>query len=167
MENTLKHINSLVNEGIILKYAIGGGIASLYYLEATVTFDLDVMVILSVDENSLWPLKELYEWARKHGFPEKEEHIVIDNIPVQFLPAYNDLVKEAVENAKKVVIQNAETYIITPEYLIAIMLQTGRGKDKFRVQQFFDEVAIDKNLLNQVLEKYSLKSKLDSVLKND
>ena len=164
MEKTLKFINELIKEGIILKYAIGGGIASLYYLEPTVTYDLDVMVILSSDNDTLMPLKEIYEWARKNGFPEKEEHIFIDSIPVQFLPVYNDLVREAVENSRRVTFYNTETFIISPEYLIAIMLQTGRGKDKGRALQFYEEVQIDKNLLNEILEKYSLKSKLELLL---
>lgn len=167
MEEALKQINSLIEEGIILKYAIGGGIASLYYLDSTVTYDLDVMILLQVESNPLQPLKEIYEWARRKGYPEKEEHIHIEGIPVQFLIAYNDLVKEAVENAKKIKIENTETYILSPEYLVAIMLQTGRGKDKARVYQLFDEANIDKNILLPILEKYELKTKLESLLKTD
>ncbi|MDP4192601.1 MAG: hypothetical protein Q8858_13630 [Bacteroidota bacterium] len=164
MKQTLQYINSLIDEGIILKYAIGGGIASLYYLEPTTTYDLDIMVILAFEENIFTPLKPIYEWAKKHDFSVEDEYIFIDSVPVQFLPVYKDLVKEAVENSLKINLYDVETYVIGPEYLVAIMLDTGRAKDKLRALQFYQEVQLDKDFLNKLLERYSLKVKLESLL---
>ena len=36
-------------------------------------------------------LSTLYKCLRKKGYKEQEEHIVIEGIPVQFIPAYNEL----------------------------------------------------------------------------
>ncbi|MDR3665860.1 MAG: hypothetical protein P4L35_03345 [Ignavibacteriaceae bacterium] len=164
MKETLELINSLIDEGIILKYAIGGGIACLYYIEPTSTFDLDIFVILAVEENILNPLKPFYEWAEKKRFKFKDEHIILNTIPVQFLPVYNDLVKEGVENSRKVKIQDTDTFILSPEYLIAIMLQTNRAKDKIRSLQLYEETPLDKILLDNILKKYNLTDRLNNII---
>ncbi len=62
--------------------------AQFYYIELSVTYDLDLIVHLSENENSLAPLSGLYEWAREKGYPIEDEHIIIEGIPVQFLLAY-------------------------------------------------------------------------------
>lgn len=165
MKKALESINSLVDEGIIRKYAIGGGMGAFFYYEPTTTFDLDVMIILAGEENILDPLRPIYNWAKEHGYNSIDEYIQIEGVPVQFLVAYNDLIVEAVENARKEVFANIETFVIAPEYLIAIMLQTGRAKDMGRALSFYDAVKLDKNLLDEILVKYSLKSKLESLLK--
>lgn len=163
MEKTLKKINSLIQEGIIADFAIGGGIACFYYIEPSVTYDLDVMIILTGKENTFTPLENIYNWARQNEYPEKEEHIIIESIPVQFLPVYNNLVHEAVFNSKRVTLFNTETKIIGPEYLIAIMLDTNRAKDRQRVIQMFEEAEIDLNLLNKILSDYNLNSRFESL----
>jgi len=51
-------------------------------------------------------------------------------VPVQFIPVYNDLVKNAVFNSRKVNYGRLKTNVVGLEYLIAIMLQTYRAKDR-------------------------------------
>jgi hypothetical protein len=45
-----------------------------------------------------------------------------------------------------------------PEYLIALMLQTYRAKDKERLIKFLEETEIDYSLLDSILLKYNLKT---------
>ena len=52
MKKTLQILNELVVTGIINEYAIAGGMAHFYYIEPSVTYDLDLIVNLPVDENS-------------------------------------------------------------------------------------------------------------------
>ena len=46
---------------------------------------------------------------RKKGYKEQEEHIVIEGIPVQFIPAYNALVEKAIDEAVKVEYKGVKT----------------------------------------------------------
>ena len=156
MKKTLQVINSLIDLGLIRNYAIGGAMGQFYYIEAGSTFDLDIMVHLKAESNSLVPLQEIYQWAKANNYPDVKEHIIIEGIPVQFLPAFNDLISEAIENSNKVTMFGVETFVMKPEYLMAIMLKTGRSIDKTRLVKFFEECDFDKNLLELILKKFSL-----------
>ena len=156
MKKTLEVIDSLIDLGLIRNYAIGGAMGQLYYIEASSTYDLDIMAHLKAETNSLVPLDGIYQWARANNYPEDKEHIIIEGIPVQFLPAFNELISDAIENSNKVTMFGVETYVMKPEYLMAIMLKTGRGKDKTRLVTFFEECDFDKNLLEVILKKFSL-----------
>ena len=79
----------------------------------------------------------------------KGEHLIIEGIPVQFLLAYNELVKEALDNSNKIIIYDEDTYILKPEYLMAIMLQTGRSTDKERLEKFLEKQNIIKNYFSK------------------
>jgi len=167
MKSTLQIINKLLEIGLIEKYAIGGSIATLFYIEPTVTYDLDILIILADDNESLTPLKKIYEWARKNNYEEVKEHIIIDGTPVQFLPAYNALVVEAVNNSVHKTYDGIDTYVLKPEYLMAIMLDTYRLPDKERLIKFLNQVEIDKALWENLLFKYHLKEKFDKFLDED
>lgn len=58
---------------------------------------------------------------------------------MKFLPAYNDLVKEALSNKSEIELYGVKTFILKPEYLMAIMLQTNRPKDRERLLKFLKE----------------------------
>jgi hypothetical protein len=152
LKKTLQVINSLIDLGLIRNYAIGGAMGQFYYIEAGSTFDLDIMVHL----NSLIPLQEIYQWAKVNNYPDVKEHIIIEGIPVQFLPAFNDLISDAIENSNKVTMFGVESFVMKPEYLMAIMLKTDRSIDRTRLVKFFEECDFDKNLLELILKKFSL-----------
>ena len=46
MEATLAVLNDLVAQGVIQKYAIGGAVAAIFWVEPFDTIDLDVFVFL-------------------------------------------------------------------------------------------------------------------------
>ncbi len=159
MKATLEKLNELARAGIMEKYAIGGGIAHFYYIEAGTTYDLDVMVVMKLQQTSLISMNPFYEWARSNGYEILDEHIVIEGIPVQFLPAYNPLIIEAVEQAREVELFGIKTFIIQPEYLMAIMLDTNRPKDRERLLRFFAECSFSQELFMTVLQKFKLTEK--------
>ena len=156
MKETLEIINELQSKGLLKKFAIGGAIASIFYIEPIATFDLDIIVILPTNDNSLIPLAGIYDWVRNNNYKIEKEHIIIKDIPVQIIPAYNDLLKEAVDNALSLKYEDVRTYVISPEYLVAIMLQTYRPKDKERLVRFFRECEINSELLKKILKKHDL-----------
>jgi len=156
MKNTLKVINQLLHNGIIKKYAIAGGMAQFYYIEPSATYDLDLVVQIKGEENSLHPLEELYGWAKKNNYKIDREHILIEGIPVQFLLAYNGLLHEALCNALEITIFDEPSSIFGAEYLMAIMLQTGRSIDRERFIRFINEADYDKIFLESLVKKFNL-----------
>jgi len=46
---------------------------------------------------------------------------------------------------------------MSPEHLVAIMLQTGRPKDYVRVARFLEADAFNREVLRQILERHELK----------
>jgi len=165
MKKTLEQLNSLVELGVIEKYAIGGGIAHFFYIEPSVTYDLDIMIRIKSVSDNLAPLKEIYDWARINNYEIKDEHIIIENIPVQFLPEYNPLIEEAVEKSAEVIIFNTKTFIIKPEYLMAIMLQTNRSKDRERLLLFLEQTNYTPSTFEEILIKFNLIENYDKFRK--
>jgi hypothetical protein len=159
MEKTLKVLNDLEKRGRIEKYAIGGGIAALFYTEPFLTYDMDVFVFLPASQRNLVLLSPIYDDLREKGYREDKEHVLIEGIPVQFIPAYNPLVEEAVEKAKEVKYKRVKTRVLRPEYLFAVMLQTDRTKDRARMSLFFDEAKMDQGELTRILKRHKLNEK--------
>jgi hypothetical protein len=146
----------MLDDVLFERYAIGGGIATLFYIEPLATFDLDIFIILRESEESLVSLSPLYDWLQERNYNPVKEHVLIEGIPVQFIPVYSDLVKDAVLNAASKTYEDISTFVLTPEYLIAIMLETGRSKDRERIIKILDEVDIVHKKLEKILNKYKL-----------
>ena len=159
MEKTLKVLNDMVKMGLIEQYAIGGGIAVLYYTEPVLTYDLDVFCLLPADKSELITLSPIYEYLQKKGYREDGEHIIIEGIPVQMIPAYNEIIEEALNEAAEVKYQQIKTRIVRVEHLLAIMLQTYRPKDRERILLLLDETQIDMIYLEDVLKRHGLMKK--------
>jgi len=144
MKQTLGVLNRMEAEGIIGRYAISGAFAAYYYVEPTVTEDLDVLVSFA-----------------EHSSPG-EPGIIIEGWPVQFLPVASDLDAEALARAGEIEIPISEaegtvkTRILRPEHIVAISLGVGRPKDFLRIAQFLEEEAIDRKLLSDVLGRHGL-----------
>ena len=156
MKKTLQILNNLVTEGIIKEYAIAGGMAQFYFIEPSVTYDLDLIVNFGVDEKDLAPLHKLYDWANENNFKTEGEHIILGGIPVQFLSAYNNLISEALDKRLQIDLFEEKTFILGPEYLMAIMLQTGRPIDRERLLRFLDEANYDNDKFLDILNRFDL-----------
>jgi hypothetical protein len=161
MEKTLKVINELERKGIIKRYAIGGGIAALFYMEPILTYDLDVFVFLPEAQDTIISISPIYEFLRERGCKVHQDHVMIEGVPVQFIPAYNDLVEEAVKEAREVKYKRTKTRVLPVEYLLAIMFQTNRPKDRTRISQLLEEAEMDPHRLSDVLQAHGLQKKWD------
>jgi hypothetical protein len=164
MEKTLDVIEDLQKKSLINQYAIGGGIAAIFYLESIITFDIDIFFIPAEEDQNLMALSPIYEYLKKEGYKPEKEYIIIEGIPVQFLPAFNQLVKEAVSEAANIRYKDVDTKVMKLEYLIAIMLQTNRPKDRERVVKAINEGKPDKALLEKILNKFELKTRLERIM---
>jgi hypothetical protein len=160
MKATLEAINQMQADGVIGKYAIGGAVAATFYLEPAATLDVDIFVTLPVEPVGLLvSLTPIYDYLKARGFAEQREHIVIEGWPVQFLPPSDDLEREAVAHAVQTRVEGVATWVMSAEHLVAIALRTGRSKDYIRIVQFVDQEAVDRDKLQNVLERHGLTSK--------
>lgn len=157
----LEVLNKLRDNRLLVDYAIGGGIAVLYYTEPVLTYDFDVICVFP-ESGLLVDPSPVFEYLRNAGHVfGKEDRVDIEGIPVQFIPASKGLVEEALKNAVNVTISGVETRILTVEYLIAIMLQLNRPKDRAKVDLLVtnDEVIHDAAKLQDILINHGLISK--------
>lgn len=162
MEKTLKVINALEKEGVISRYALGGATALLFYAEPALTYDVDVFVFLPDDQPGTKRLVDLGPVCRalkaKNYHPDKE-HVVIEGIPVQFIPVYNPLVEEAVKKASVREYQGIKTKVMRVEHLLAIMIDTNRPRDRERLAKLQGEVDYDRQVLGEILDRHGLRKK--------
>ncbi len=159
MERTLQVLNDLERDGLLARYAIGGGVGAIFYMEPFLTYDLDVFVVLPAGGSGILTLGPLYAFLRQRGYREEAECVNIEGVPVQFLPAYNALVEEALAHAREVLYEGTPTRVLGAEHLVAIMLQTGRAKDRQRFSSFLREADLDRDRLEEILRRHQLESR--------
>jgi len=133
--------------------------AATFYAEPFLTFDLDVFVLLQARTTGLISLTPIYEALRTRGYREEQECVVIEDVPVQFLPAYNSLVEEALAEAREVDYEGVPMRVLRAEHLIAICLQSGRGKDRERVRLLREQGQLDPEYLADLLRRHKLEEK--------
>ncbi len=156
MERTLAIINLMQSEGIIKHYAIGGAVAATFYIEPVQTFDLDVFVFFPILPVGLVSLSPIYRYLSERGYVPQGEAIIVEGWPIQFLPVFNPLTEEAMEQAISVNFGSTPTRVFTAEHLAAIMLQTGRPKDHARLLQFLEAQVLDQEKLRAILLRHEL-----------
>ena len=159
MKRTLEILNELERTGVLSRYAIGGAMGATFYVEPLLTFDLDVFVVLPQAAGGLVTLAPLYEALRRRGYAEEGECVNIEGVPVQFLPAYNALLEEALREARETAYEDTPTHVLRAEHLVAICLQTGRDKDRERVRIFREQAELDLKYLTEVLQRHGLEAK--------
>jgi len=149
MIGALKAINELKELGIIQDYSIGGAYAVGFYLEPILTFDLDIFVLMDSDDE----FHRLYSYFRERQLKIENIYVIIDELPVQFLPTYiGPLFREAVLAARRVEMEGVETKVLGPEHLVACLLLAYRPKDKAIIPRLLELSDMEK--LMEIVERF-------------
>jgi len=157
----LKVINRLVAEKLILDYAIAGGVAALYYTEPILTYDFDVVCRFPGEGPLIDPspiFRRLKQLGVRFG---PEDRVIINGVPVQFIPASPGLMEEALSKAADARVCGVKTKILRAEYLAAVMLELYRPKDRAKLDLLVnnDAVAFDRPRFLDILNRYKLAEK--------
>lgn len=154
----LRVVGQLRDEGVIQEYAVGGAMAMVFWSEPVATYDLDVFVLMPEQAGPLVSLAPLYEWSRQRGFAIENEHIVISGVPVQIIPAPNELTEAAVREAVVLDLEGLPVRVVSPEYLIALYLEpSARTRKRMeRVAALLEGAPIDRSRLESILGRYGL-----------
>jgi len=158
INETLRALNQMRSDGVLSNYAIGGAVAANFYVETVHTKDVDVFVLLNPPPGStLVSLEPLYRYLAARGFQINDEGLpVIFGWPVQFLPADQPLLREALENSVVREVDGIPVRVFTAEHLAAIAFALGRPQDLRRLDQFRAEKALDAHWLHEILERHGL-----------
>jgi hypothetical protein len=151
-------IERMKREGVLTEYAIGGAMALVFWTEPVATFDLDDFVLLPGESALLVSLDPLYRWATANGYAAGGEHILMEGIPVQFIPSPNTLSDEAIEEAATMDYDGTPMRVIRPEHLIALYLEPSArtAKRLQRVAALREEAVIDTERLESIMRRYNL-----------
>jgi hypothetical protein len=163
MKARLQAMNSLVANGVISSYAIGGAMGASFYLDAMLTEDVDAFVFLPPSAGLLISRTPVYEALSQQGGIVEREYVRFGEWPLQILTDYTPLVAEAIRSARSVIFDGVPTRVFKAEHLCAIALDTGRGKDFLRVANFLDQRAVNEAALHTLLERFQLSSRLIAV----
>ena len=160
MEKIFAIINRMEAEGVIGRYAIGGAIGSIFWLEPITTKDVDVFVLLPTSPGGmLLTLSPIYDWLLARGFQASGQFIVIEGWAVEFVPPGTPLVEEALADAVVRDVNGVPTRVFTAEHLAAIALQVGRAKDHDRVSRFIEQGALDAERFEDIVRRHGLVEK--------
>jgi hypothetical protein len=158
LPDVFRILNDMKAAGIIVDYALGGAMAVLFYAEPTRTYDLDVFVLLPQSDEKIAVLTPVYSWLQARGFEPKAEHVMIHGVPVQFIPAYNDLVKAAITTARVLDYADVAVRVTPPEHLIALALQAGGGKRRERAYQLLETADVDRGTVDDLLSRHGVQA---------
>lgn len=160
IEEVVIALNRLESDGLIASYAIGGAVAAQAYIAPMSTEDVDVFVVFSGDSaNSLSPLQPIYANLIPRGAKISGPYLEIGGWPVQFLPAGAPLYTAAISDARSLPFGDVSARVMGPEYLAAIALQTGRGKDHLRLLEFINTGVLDESVFRNLVAHYGLSQK--------
>ena len=158
MRRTIELLNEMIDSGVIESYAIFGAVAQMRYTEAVMTMDVDVLVILP-DSNPFVILTPIYDFCKKKGYFPEGEAVKIEEWPVQFIPAFDDLSEAAMRDALEDDFEGIPVRVVAPDYLAVMALKLGRTKDKLRIEALLNAQATTIVEIEKLATKFNLIAK--------
>jgi hypothetical protein len=163
IEGAVDVVNEMQTFGLFERYAIGGGAAITFHMEPFPTRDLDIFVFLKEDDRpparNLVLMTPIYKYLADCGYATDDVWAYIRGVRVQFLPVYNALTEEAIDMAIDTTCGMVPARVFKVEHILAVMIQTARGKDKERIERVFNEADVDETLLEDILVRHGLLEK--------
>jgi hypothetical protein len=158
--------DQLKSERIITDFAIGGAMASVFYTEPFLTYDVDVFIALPLQPKLLVDLSPVYKRLRETGHAPIGEHVHIGDTPVQILIPAGDLEVEALRDALVQSYENLAVKVFRPEHLLAIYLKVNRPKDRLKCQMLLDSGVLDMKLVEAIVTRHGLVEQWKNLTRN-
>ena len=150
-------LNEMVGQGIIADYAVFGAVAQMRYTEAVVTLDADILVAVA-EPDKLDVLRPIHAFCRERGYLPEGEAIRVGDWPVQFIPAFSKLTREAIRDAETGDLDGIPLRVIRADYLAVIALSVGRAKDFARVLALREAGAVTDKEISDLAMRHNLTS---------
>ena len=148
-------LNGMRDAGVISDYALFGAAAQMRYTEAVATLDADVLVAVPSPDR-LDVLGPLYDYCRTRGYEPEGEAVRVGAWPVQFVPVFSDLTREAVSAAETADFEGVPFRVVGADYLAVIALSVGRAKDMARVLALLESGAVSPEGVGDLASRHGL-----------
>lgn len=156
MKELAQLLNQMQAAGVIQNYALFGATAQMRYTEAVATLDADVLVALPSPER-IDALKGIYEFCTTKGYRTQGEAIQVGAWPVQFVPVFSALTREAMEQAETADFEGIPLRVVGAGYLALIALSTGRAKDYARILALLEAKSVTREELTRLADGHGLR----------
>jgi len=163
MDEVARLLNEMVQQGVITQFAVFGAVAQMRYTEAVATFDAGIRVAVP-DEDALDLLSPIYAFCRERGYSPEGEAIRVGDWPVQFIPAFSDLTKDAMDAAEEDEVDGVPIRVVSAAYLAVIALSVGRAKDLARIVAIREAEVCDDAAIAALASQYGLADKWTAFL---
>lgn len=94
LDKIFKLLKEMEKKRILKEYAICGAVATIYYTEPFLTQDIDIFFIPESDKKIIL-MTPFYNFFLEKGYKSLKEYILVNEIPIQFIPASKEIEKEA------------------------------------------------------------------------
>lgn len=148
-------LNAMRDARVVLDYALFGAAAQMRYTEPVATFDADVLVAVPSPER-LDVLSPLYDFCARQGMQPEGEAIRVGSWPVQFIPVFSPLTREALELAETVEFEGVPFRVVSARHLAVIALSVGRAKDHLRILALVEAKAVTRAELAELAARHGL-----------
>ncbi len=132
MKELARLLNEMRDAGVISDYALFGAAAQMRYTEPVATLDADVLVTVPGPEG-LDQLGPIYRFCATKGYHPEGEAMRVGAWPVQFVPVFSPLTREALEQAETADFEGVPFRVVRAAHLAVIALSVGRAKDFARI----------------------------------
>lgn len=155
MKEVARLLNDLRSAGVITNYALFGALAQVRYAEPVATVDADVLVVVPSPDR-LDVLSPIHHFCSDRGYRAEGEAVRVGAWPVQFVPLFSDLTREAVEEADEVDFEGEPLRVVRPDHLAVIALAVGRPKDFLRILALLEAGSTSRHELTRLATRHGL-----------
>ncbi len=155
MKEVAQLLNEMCGEGVITNYALFGAVAQMRYTEPVATLDADVLVVIPSAER-LDVLSPIYDFCARKGYTLEGESVRVGAWPVQFIPVFSSLTREAVEQADTAEFEGVPLRVVRADSLAGIALSVGRAKDFARILALIEAGSVAPEGIAILAQKHGL-----------
>ena len=155
MKEVAQLLNAMRVSGVIADYALFGAAAQMRYTEAVATLDAYVLVKVPSAER-LDPLAGIHQFCADKGYQPEGEAMRVGAWPVQFIPVFNPLTQEALEQAETADFERVPFRVVRADHLAAIALSVGRAKDWTRILALLESGSVGRDEIACLAARHGL-----------
>lgn len=155
MKDVARLLNELRASGVIINYALFGATAQMRYTEPVATLDAGVLVAVPMPD-PLDVLGPVHAFSTARGFQPEGEAIRVGAWPVQFIPVFDPLTEEAMEQAETVDFEGEPLRVVRAGHLAAIALKAGRAKDFARILALLEGKSVTPGEIAELAGRHGL-----------
>lgn len=155
MKELAQLLNGMREAGVISDYALFGAAAQMRYTEPVATLDADVLVTVPGPEG-LDKLGPIYQFCATKGYHPEGEAMRVGAWPVQFVPVFSPLTREALEQAETADFEGVPFRVVRAIHLAVIALSVGRAKDFTRILALLESGSLTRQEVANLAARHGL-----------